>query len=32
MCIFIQCVINCFTEQYQFKDMRKGYLDVQVAQ
>jgi len=28
---FIQCVINCFTAQYQFEDMPKGCLDVQVA-
>lgn len=31
MYTFIQCVINCFTAQYQLKDMPKGYLDVQVA-
>lgn len=31
MCTFIQCIINCFISQYQFKDMHKGYLDVQVT-
>jgi len=28
---FIQCVINCFTAEYQFEDMPKGCLDVQVV-
>jgi hypothetical protein len=30
--IVTQCIINCFTAQYQFEDMPKGCLVVQVAQ